>query len=350
MDTVRQVARSSIREGLADALLAPARRLLTTAFSNCGGTNRATRFAGNLASGDVTERELLRIYHALIFPNGVRKTSGPQRNTRHLRALIDTGHVRLPRGMRVLDIGSSLGLDALATAELLGSQGLEVREFVLGDLYPRVLYDVDRELVFDEDGNLLQVKRGRSFVAVNFAYNHAIQRITHAPKKVLPWLLKRRHAFDGSARLVSIPLVHPSIPLDAPGSPFRLRRMDVFEPIGDRFDLIICMNLLLRRYFRPDAIERGVQNLIAHLEPGGTAIVGGADGLRVFRREHGVPPKDHSHCVSWGFCDGCASDGADSEPTSDAPRRCTFSAQDARHAPAGERAYAQAARTSTRLS
>jgi hypothetical protein len=311
----------------------PFARRLRWVLSNCGGTNDESRFAGNLLRGNLSERERLRIYHALIFPNGVRKTSAPARNTRDLRALVDSGHLRLSPALRVLDVGSSLGLDALSTAELLRTRGHEVREFVLGDLYPRVLYDVDRELVFDEDGHLLQVRRKGSFVAVNFAYNHATQRFTHAPKRLYPWLLKRRYSFDRSARMVPIPLVHPLVPLDTPSSPFRLRRMNVFEPLGDRFDLIICMNLLLRRYFGPYAIQRAVENLVAHLEPHGTAVLGGADGLRVLRVEE-TSGAVRSCCTSWRFCDGCAR--SDAQATLDTPRSCEWSA----HADAPGRAGA----------
>jgi hypothetical protein len=286
------------------------RRLVPASISasllaHCGGTDwRTRRFAGNLLDPDLPEQDLLRIYHSLIFPNGVRKTSGRARNTRRVKELLERGELALPRALRVLDVGSSLGLDAVGTLEALRERGHEVREYVLGDLYPRILYDRERGLVFDEDGHLLQVRRRHSFVAVNFAYDHAFQRLTHLPKRLLPWWLRRRHAFDPTARLTPIPLVHPSIPLDAPGSPFRLRRLDVFAPPADRFELVVCMNLLLPRYFAGDQIERGIRNLMDHLADGGTLLVGGTDAFRILRSRPGDPALQWT-CRSFGGCGAC---------------------------------------------
>jgi len=255
-------------------------------LANCGGTNyRRERFAGNLLRRDLTDRQIMRIYHALIFPNGVRKTSARGRNAAILTRLIDTGRLNLKPRLRVLDIGSSYGIDAGSNYTML-SRRSEVSEYVLGDLYTHILYDPDRGLVFDEDGNLLQVRRRLSFVGIYFSYNYDFQRFTHWPKRLRTSLLQARYGYMPSPRMMRIQLVHPSLDVDAPTSPFRLRRVNVFEPLSDCFDLIICMHLLISRYFAPSAISRGVSNLTKHLECGGSLLVGSESSYSLIHR-HG---------------------------------------------------------------
>ena len=273
------IASSALRH-----LRAQAPHRIVSVLSNCGGTNWASgRFAGNLADGTISEEEFTAICHALIFPNGVRKTTKRGRNTAVFRDLVDTGALTLPAAARVLDIGASGGLDALATLDLL-SQRSVVSKYMLGDLYTCVLYDRERGLVFDEDHNLLQVRRGRSFVSVNFSYNFDFQRLTNLPKRIRPWLLRRRYAYRAGPNVVRLPLAHPQLAIDSPGSPFQLRRMNVFEPIADVFDLVICMHLLVPRYFAPQQIEAGIRNLSAAVAIGGSLVVGAAEDFRVIRR------------------------------------------------------------------
>ncbi len=260
------------------------------AFSNCGGTNlRGGRFAGNLLS-PVTDDEFLGILHALIFPNAVRKTTGPGRNRSALERVL--AHPDFPHGreLRILEVGASAGLDALATRAAVASRH-RVASYVLGDLHTHVLFDRRRGLVFDMDRNLMQVKRGRHFVAVNFAYNYPFQRLVNAPKQLRPWLLRRRYRFDPASDVVTIPLVHPSVDVAGPGHPFTLRRLDVFGSLAGagEFDLIICMHLLVPRYFSAETIARGTANLASALSVGGVLVVGAVDDFRVLvRREHGT--------------------------------------------------------------
>lgn len=265
-------------------LRAVAPHRLVSALSNCGGVNWASgRFAGNLAEKAISEDEFTAICHALIFPNGVRKTTTRGRNTALLRGLVDAGALEIPAGARVLDIGASGGLDALATVDLLSQYG-EVARYVLGDLYTCVLYDRERGLVFDEDHNLLQVRQGSSFVSINFSYNFGFQRLTNLPKRLRPWVLRRQHAYQAGPNIVRLPLAHRELAIDSADSPFELRRMNVFEPISDLFDLVICMHLLVPRYFTPQQIEAGTRNLSAALRVGGSLVVGATEDFRLIRR------------------------------------------------------------------
>jgi hypothetical protein len=261
------------------------------ALSNCGGTNRdGRRFAGNLL-GPVSDDEFLGILHALIFRNAVRKTTDSGRNRSVVeRVLASPAFQAFPpeRALRVLDVGASAGLDALATRAAIAARHT-VASYVLADLHTHVLYDRRRGLVFDMDRNLLQVKRGRRFVAVNFAYNYGFQRVTNVPKQLRPWLLRRRYAFDPASDVVTIPLVHPSVRVTGEAPPFELRRLDVFSPISGEFDFILCMHLLVPRYFSPAVIARGTENLLGALAVGGLLVVGAAEDYRVLvRRAEGV--------------------------------------------------------------
>jgi hypothetical protein len=153
-------------------------------------------------------------------------------------------------------------------------------------MHTHLLYDRARGLVFDEDGKLLQVDGDTDFVSINFSYAYPFQRWATLPKKVRPFLLERKrgNAFDRAEPLQRIAIAHPALHIDEPGSPFTVRRMDVFEPVEGRFDLIICLHLLVPQYFPRQTITRGVENLAAALEIGGTLVTGSREYPRVIRR------------------------------------------------------------------
>lgn len=256
------------------------------AIASCGGYDpRFHRFAGHLANPQLSEAQFLGICDALILPNGTRKTTGPSRNGPLVRALCDRGLLATQPHVRVLDVGASAGLDAMSTCAIL-EERTKVDEYVLGDLHTAVLYDRKRGLVFDEDGNLLQIRRGKGYVAMHFSYAFHFQRYTHAPKKIRPWVMRattaRELAPPPDAERLAI--VHPALRLGAPDSPYRVRRMDVFAPVADRFDIVICLHLLVGRYFTPAKIDEGVTNLSRALAVGGTLLVGAREDFRLVTR------------------------------------------------------------------
>lgn len=259
---------------------------LKGAIASCGGYDpRGHRFAGHLSNPNLSEAQFLGICDALILPNGTRKTTGPARNGPLVRTLRDRGLLGERDHVRVLDVGASAGLDALSTCAILGERW-KVDEYVLGDLHTAVLYDDDRGLVFDEDGNLLQIARGRGYVAMHFSYAFEFQRYTHAAKKIRPWVMRATTARDlrPPPHARRLPIVHPALRLGAADSPFRVRRMDVFAPIEGRFDFVICLHLLVGRYFTPAQIDEGVANLSRGLSVGGTLLVGSREDFRLVTR------------------------------------------------------------------
>jgi hypothetical protein len=256
---------------------------LTAAFCNCGGMNRrGSRFAGRLLKSNLSDEEYEAICHSLVMPNGVRKTTVESRNTELLRRLWKSEQLPLANPISVLDVGAGFGLDALSTWQFL-SEHVDVERYVLADNYTHLLYEPARQLVFDQDHNLLQVSRGSGFVSIHFSYNYAFQKITYAGKRVLPARLKRKYEFDPVAEIIRIPIVTPRIQLNGK-SPFELRRMNVFETVHGQFDLIVCMHLLVNRYFSPNQIQVGIRNLSASLAPKGILVVGALDNYQVISR------------------------------------------------------------------
>lgn len=248
-------------------------------FANCGGTNlRSDRFAGTLLKDNLSEELFAGIMHSLIFPGGVRKTTAYGRNVGILEYLLAEGQIEFPKhSLSVLDMGASGGLDAISTYQFL-SRKTKVEHYTLGDLYTHVSYDPKRGLIFDQDGNLIQIKRRFGFVSTNFECNTYVRKLLSWPKRLRPWLLERRYRrFSDSTDLIEIPLVHPD-------SKFSMKRMDVFEPIQESFDFVICMHLLIERYFLKSKIEDGIKNLQAILNPGGYLLVGASDDYRLFHK------------------------------------------------------------------
>jgi len=252
-------------------------------FGNCGGRNlHGSRFAGNLDTRGVDDEQFLAICHSLIFSNGVRKTTSPARNKATLEWLFETGLAEVRGEIDVLDAGCSIGLDAQSTFDLLAGRAT-VRSYTLGDLHASVLYDRARHAVFDEEHRLLQVKDRLGFTSIYFSYNEPAQRLTNLPKRVRPWLLKRRYRFAEGSEVVRIPLIHPNLKLDG-DSPFQVRRLDVFDKPTASYDFIVCMHLLVSRYFTKETIAAAERNLADGLRPGGTMIVGASEEGRVWRR------------------------------------------------------------------
>jgi hypothetical protein len=247
---------------------------------NGGFDPRAARFAGRLTESGLGMFELVAIYNSLIFRNGVRKTTTHGRNFEVIGALLDQGRLTLPESIRVLDLGASAGLDALATYRRL-TQVTNVETFVLGDFFTEIL--VDTRHVYDQDGVLMQRRLAFGFVNRFFSCSTPYQRLAALPQQLLAWLatVGQKRASVGLKR---VELWHPDVRSE-PGAPFTMQRMDVFAPLPTlSYDLIICLHLLVDRYFSSSAIEAAIRNLQQALRVGGTVITGANERVRLIRR------------------------------------------------------------------
>jgi hypothetical protein len=268
------------------------------------GFHRIADFAGNLeqlkvayaTSGREARAELLQqldsIVDQLAMPNGVTKTTHADRLGRILSAVLSAVH--LPHSeIRVLDLPASTGIASLECLALLNEK-FRVTSYLLGDLYHRVLYDPRRCCIFDEQGNLLQVAFKRLFFSLYWAYEFS-NRYTFStacltfPRNVIAWYLRKRYHFEPGNAYRELLIVHPKVERVLGCGVCRLEKMDVFEPIAGRYDLILSFNLLQRSYFPADAIETGTKNLAASLSEGGLLIIGNEwESFRAFQKQDGL--------------------------------------------------------------
>lgn len=254
---------------------------LTAVKRNCGGINKNTSFfAGQLAKPDINDDEYLKIINALIFENGVRKSTKFNRNSELIRTLIAEKKIGWEKdSLTVLDVGASVGIDALGNLEALKIK-YPVKEYVLGDLYTTILYDTANQLIFDEYGNVVQALFSDYFVTMNFEFKYWIEPLYHLYNIYKTKRLKKhfKDAVPAEKQTVIIPLLYKKVMSD---NVFKQQKINVFEPLNRKFDLIICMNLLQPRYFKQELIESGNRNLINALNPKGYLITGVTDNYDV---------------------------------------------------------------------
>lgn len=268
-------------------------------------------FAGNLvvvhqryADSSAEEKERLanrfdKIMDSLVLANGVQKTTYRLRQHKTLAKVLRDERCRPQRSaLTVLDVPSSSGVAALDSFALL-SQYYPIRAYVLGDLSFHIIYDTDRECVFDEDRNLLQVKLGKRFFSIHRGHRSGdvytpFARVLLLLFEVVAWYLKKKYPYSAKSHIARLSLIHPEVAVRLRTGDFSVRSMDVFRDIGDSYDLILSFNLLQRNYFPREQIVRGLENFTNALHEGGFLIVGNDECFSVAqkREEHLVVIKE----------------------------------------------------------
>ncbi len=267
-------------------------------------TYQVDNFAGNLielnaayASSSPEQREKLawqckRIVDALVMRNGVSKSTHPMRQNRILmKVLTDTGCRLRTSAIKVLELPSSTGVAALDNYAAL-SQYYRIRAYVLGDLFFQLRYDTDRQCIFDEEFTLLQVKMKKRFFSIHrparSGERHTLlTAVLLFPFELVSRYLKAKYAYAEARTTIPIPLVHPYVEARIRTGDLTVKTMDVFHKIGDRYDVILCFNLLLRRYFPLDQIAQGIENLKDALREDGLLIMGDEESYAVARKRDG---------------------------------------------------------------
>jgi hypothetical protein len=165
---------------------------------------------------------------------------------------------------------------------------------VLGDLFWKIIYDRDNECIFDEDGNLLQVKLTNYYFSIYQVHSLGENYKTSTyflllPLRILGWYFKRRYKYKQGKNCSSIVLVHPDVEkrLSENGGVFHIKSMDVFKKIQETADIIISFNLLVKEHFRRDEIRKGIENLGEALNEGGLLLVGSEVAFSVWRKFQG---------------------------------------------------------------
>lgn len=248
-------------------------------------------FAGNLVAlhaaqvGSSTEQrqklaqQFEDITESLIMKNGVKKSTHPMRQHSILTKVLADPRCRPDKpAIKVLEIPSSIGMTALDNFATL-SQHYGIRAYVLGDLFWQLHYDMDRECVFDDEFNLLQVKQKNRFFSIYRPGQSGnggglLAAVWLFPFELMSRYLKRRYVYSASSNTVPIRVLHPDAEAMVRTGDLTVGKMDVFSEIRDRYDMILCFNLLLRSYFPADQVARGIENLKNALEERGFLIMG----------------------------------------------------------------------------
>lgn len=261
-------------------------------------------FAGNLdfvkaeylrSSGDQKEhlaQQLDAILENLVMRNGVRKTTYSMRHKRTLATFLADERCRLQKpAIRVLDVPSSTGIACLDSLEMLG-QYYRISAYVLGDLFFQIYYDRDRECIFDEELNLLQVKGKKRFFSIYRGGNSGYEctSLTNAllfPVTLVSWYLKKKYVYSETSSSVPILVIHPDVEARLGNGVLRTRKVDVFKDIGEKYDLILSFNLLLRKYFPEKQIAKGIETLKNALGEHGFLVMGDTESFSVAQKTAG---------------------------------------------------------------
>jgi hypothetical protein len=160
-------------------------------------------------------------------------------------------------------------------------QHYSIATYALADVCFDLYYDRERGCVFDDAGNLLQVRLQGRFFSLYQAHSGGglrspLTRFFLLPVTVMSRHLRRRFPFRRSHNLVPVFLVHPEVEKLRQQGIFTLRRCNVFElGIREEFDVVLSFNLLRRDYFSAKLIRRGMQNLAEALVEGGYLLTNG---------------------------------------------------------------------------
>lgn len=238
------------------------------------------------------EARIAEVLDALVLPNGVKKTTYPMRHAYAISAFLEVTEFSSGQSIRVLDVPSSTGISSLTTLQLLRDR-FRIDRYVLGDLAHRINWDRDRQCIFDEEGNLLQVKTGSRFFSIY--QGHASGDVFPPLAKI--WLypihrkaarLVRRYTPDPNKSMQAVPLVHPEVERMMVDGVIAVERMNVFEQGQENFDLVLSFNLLQRNYFPASEIQHGLDALASRLHEGGYLITGNTESFAIMRKKGNV--------------------------------------------------------------
>ncbi|GEM_PF-2937334 len=266
--------------------------------------HQLSHFAGNLllvkeeylrGAGD--RKKLLSdqfdlVIDSLIMKNGVGKTTYSMRQNSILSRVLSEKGCRIEKDeIIVLDVPSSIGTASLVIYEML-SKYYAISSYVLGDLYFNIYYDNARECIYDEEGNLLQVKLRKQFFSIyrphtsGDVYNLGAYCLL-LPLNLMSWYLKRKYIWADCNSYNPIVLVHPEVEEKLRDGVFSIRKIDVFKNIEEKFDVIISFNLLQKNYFPKRLIQMGIENLKNALNEDGLLIMGNTESFSVSKKSKG---------------------------------------------------------------
>ncbi len=272
-------------------------------IANYQKEHHLSNFAGNLlqvkeeylrSTGEKKEHlsnQFHSIMDSLILKNGVKKTTYPMRqNTIVARVLQENSCKVEKENLSVLDLPASGGTASLDSYDQF-SKYYAIREYVLGDLNFKIHYDARRGCVYDEEGDLLQVRLKKQFFSIYQPQRlgDRCNRITKGlllPLTVMSRHLKKRYG-EASSNHDEILLLHPDVEKKLRSGIFSIQKMDVFKKIRGNYDIVISFNLLQRNYFPRHLIQLGTENLKRVINEGGLLIMGNTESFAAFKKRNG---------------------------------------------------------------
>jgi len=288
---LKRFAKTSGLEYLARFMLKYPRKHSLSNFAGRIAELQSLTAETSLADRDRINRDFLSIVDCLVLANGVTKTTYPHRHDAILSELLnrDVLSFNTPY-VRVLDIPSSVGVSGLASRELLTNH-YTITAYTLADICFHVLYDESRGCIFDDAGNLLQLRGRWGFWSVYRPHMHGdghgpLARIPLSVFDLYSALLRRRFPFNRSATR-ALSLIHPNVQGYVESGEIQLAHIDVFQPIPCEYDLILSFNLLQRNYFSDEELALGRKNLLTALSDGGFLILGNTTDYVVIQKVGG---------------------------------------------------------------
>ena len=224
---------------------------------------------------------MLEICHNLVMPNGVRKSTETNRNKPVLEKIIKLLENSNLKEVDILDIGSSIGIDAFYFNKELANI-LTIKSYTLGDLYTELLIDENNKLVYDQEGNLLQILKKGYFYNIYFQYYHKFHKYLNLLNEMRSKYYIYKYKYNINNKYIKYLMVIPEIKANNEESVFKLKNMNVFETLDMKYNLIICMHLLNEYYFTKSQIQIAKNNLQKALKPNGILITGQWTKFEVF--------------------------------------------------------------------
>lgn len=160
---------------------------------------------------------------------------------------------------------------------------IPVHSYCLGDLYTHIFFDPLQNIIFDQDENVIQVMTRNGFLTLNFEFKYRIEPLFHLRNRHITKKARRQYAeVKPSENVIKIHLLYPAAETHPQ---IEIRRINVFEPLEEKYDLILCMNLLQSRYFSEEMVALGNENLRKSLNSGGFLVTGVTDGFTVMAQK-----------------------------------------------------------------
>jgi hypothetical protein len=248
---------------------------------------RSTGYKKKLLSDQFDE-----IIDNLVMKNGVKKTTYSMRQNSILSRVLSEKRCRIKKyNVKVLDVPSSVGTASLDVYKMLRKH-YTISSYLLGDLYFNIYYDRDRECIYDEEGNLLQVKLRRQFFSIYRPQTSGDEYKILAyflliPLDIISWYLKKKYRYEHKNKYELIVLIHPDVECELKGMILNISEVDVFKSIEGKFDMIISFNLLQKNYFPTKIIQIGTENLKNALREEGLLIMGNTEHFSVSKKING---------------------------------------------------------------